>query len=148
MSYNLFLNSILFGQGLKRLIQESGTNQRDIFEEIFELGFLTRAKDIAYKKYKEVSSSYDLADTQYKSLSSQISILEDTNSQLSERESNFEAQKSRSIKALKVKLHEFQVKSKSLSKQLEGFLDDDSLEDLIQSYKRKISTAQGLSKHR
>lgn len=142
MSYNLFLNSILFGQGLKRLIQESGTNQRDIFEEIFELGFLTRAKDIAYKKYKEVSSSYDLADTQYKSLSSQISILEDTNSKLSERESNFEAQKSRSIKALKVKLHEFQVKSKSLSKQLEGFLDEDSLENLIQAYKRKISKQQ------
>lgn len=142
MSYNLFLNSILFGQGLKRLIQESGTNQRDIFEEIFELGFLTRAKDIAYKKYKEVSSSYDLADTQYKSLSSQISILEDTNSQLSERESNFEAQRSRSIKALKVKLHEFQVKSKSLSKQLDGFLDEDSLENLIQSYKRKISKQQ------
>lgn len=142
MSYNLFLNSILFGQGLKRLIQESGTNQRDIFEEIFELGFLTKAKDIAYKKYKEVSSSYDLADTQYKSLSSQISILEDTNSQLSERESNFEAQKSRSIKALKVKLHEFQVKSKSLSKQLEGFLDEDSLENLIQSYKRKILKQQ------
>lgn len=144
MSYNLFLNSILFGQGLKRLIQESGTNQRDIFEEIFELGFLTKAKDIAYKKYKEVSSSYDLADTQYKSLSSQISILEDTNSQLSERESNFETQKSRSIKALKVKLHKFQVKSKSLSKQLEGFLDDDSLENLIQSYKRKISKQQDI----
>lgn len=142
ISYSLFLNSILFGQGLKRLIQESGTNQRDIFEEIFELGFLTKAKDIAYKKYKEVLSNYDLSNSQYKSLLSQISILEDTNSKLSEKESNFESSKLRNIKALKVKLHEFQVKSKSLEKQLDGFHDEVSLNDSIESYRKKILKQQ------
>lgn len=47
MSYNLFTNSILFGQGLKRLVQESNADKRAIFEEIFNLNFLNTAKDIA-----------------------------------------------------------------------------------------------------
>lgn len=47
MSYNLFTNSVLFGQGLKRLVQESNADKRAIFEEIFNLSFLNTAKDIA-----------------------------------------------------------------------------------------------------
>lgn len=47
MSYMLFTNSVLFGQGLKRLIQESNADKRAIFEEIFNLSFLNTAKEIA-----------------------------------------------------------------------------------------------------
>ena len=57
MSYNLFLNSIMFGQGLKRLIQESGANQRELFEEVFELGYLTKAQKI----YRMTNSFEDAA---------------------------------------------------------------------------------------
>ena len=61
MSYTLFINSVMFGQGLKRLIQESGTSQREIFEEVFELGYLSKAKKIAQDKYA-------VADQQYQSI--------------------------------------------------------------------------------
>lgn len=47
MSYMLFTNSVLFGQGLKRLVQESNADKRAIFEEIFNLSFLNTARDIA-----------------------------------------------------------------------------------------------------
>lgn len=47
ISYNLFINSVLFGQGLKRLVQESNADKRAIFEEIFNLNFLNTAKEIA-----------------------------------------------------------------------------------------------------
>lgn len=47
MSYMLFTNSVLFGQGLKRLVQESNADKRAIFEEIFNLSFLNTAKEIA-----------------------------------------------------------------------------------------------------
>lgn len=56
MSYNLFINSVMFGQGLKRLIQETGSSQREIFEEVFELGYLTKAKKIAQDKYSRSES--------------------------------------------------------------------------------------------
>lgn len=53
MSYNLFMNTVMFGQGMKRLIQESSTDQKAIFEEIFDLNYLSKAKAIAQDKMKE-----------------------------------------------------------------------------------------------
>ena len=50
LPYELFINSIVFGQGLKRLIEEDNSNKRAIFEEIFNLNFLNTAKDIAKGK--------------------------------------------------------------------------------------------------
>lgn len=47
LSYTLFMNSIMFGQGIKRLIQESNSDKKKIFEEVFDLEFLNIAKGIA-----------------------------------------------------------------------------------------------------
>lgn len=65
MSYSLFMNSILFGQGMKRLIQESSSNKKDLFEEIFELEYISKARDIAkgyhteaLREYNEISQKY------------------------------------------------------------------------------------------
>lgn len=46
MSYNLFMNSVMFGQGMKRLIQESSNDKRNIFEEMLDLDYISRARDI------------------------------------------------------------------------------------------------------
>ena len=54
MSYNLFINSIMFGQGMKRLIQESGSDKKNLFEEIFSLNYITKAKKIAQDKYSQL----------------------------------------------------------------------------------------------
>lgn len=47
LSYTLFMNSIMFGQGIRRLIQESNSDKKKIFEEVFDLEFLNLAKGIA-----------------------------------------------------------------------------------------------------
>lgn len=59
MSYNLFMNSIMFGQGMKRLIQESGSDKKNLFEEIFELDYLSKARDIAKDEYIESKERLD-----------------------------------------------------------------------------------------
>ena len=56
MSYNLFINSIMFGQGMKRLIQESGSDKKNLFEEIFSLNYITKAKKIAQDKYSQLDN--------------------------------------------------------------------------------------------
>lgn len=68
MSYSLFMNSILFGQGMKRLIQESSSYKKDLFEEIFELEYISKARDIAkgyyteaLREYNEISQKYSLS---------------------------------------------------------------------------------------
>lgn len=67
MSYSLFMNSILFGQGMKRLIQESSSDQKDLFEEIFELGYIPKARDIAKGYYTEALREYNEISQKYSS---------------------------------------------------------------------------------
>ena len=67
MSYSLFLNSILFGQGMKRLIQESSSDKKDLFEEIFELGYISKARDIAKGYYTEALREYNEISQKYSS---------------------------------------------------------------------------------
>lgn len=47
LSYELFMSSVMFGQGLKRLIQESNADKKKLFEEIFKLDYLNVAKNLA-----------------------------------------------------------------------------------------------------
>lgn len=75
MSYSLFMNSILFGQGIKRLIQESSSYQKDLFEEIFELEYISKARDIAkgyyteaLREYNEISQKYSLSKEKKQSI--------------------------------------------------------------------------------
>lgn len=56
LSYTLFMNSIMFGQGIKRLIQESNSDKKKIFEEIFDLGFLNIAKNVAIEEKNHILS--------------------------------------------------------------------------------------------
>lgn len=67
MSYSLFMNSILFGQGMKRLIQESSSYQKDLFEEIFELEYISKARDIAKGYYTEALRGYNEISQKYSS---------------------------------------------------------------------------------
>jgi len=54
LSMPLFLNSVMFGQGLKRLVQTSSTDKKDIFEEIFNLGYLSEAREKAKSEYQKL----------------------------------------------------------------------------------------------
>ncbi len=60
MSLDLFRNSIMFGQGLKRLTQESGSDKKELFEEVFDITYLSEAhklsKSILKSKQEELSS--------------------------------------------------------------------------------------------
>lgn len=66
LSYNLFMNSIMFGQGLKRLIQESNPDKKKIFEEVFDLTFINEARAIAQDKKADIQSeARDLEQEDY-----------------------------------------------------------------------------------
>jgi DNA repair exonuclease SbcCD ATPase subunit len=53
MSFELFKNTILFGQKLKRIIQETGPDKKKLFEEAFEASFINDAKVLAEGKLAE-----------------------------------------------------------------------------------------------
>lgn len=68
MSYSLFMNSVLFGQGMKRLIQESSSDKKELFEEIFELEYISKARDIANGYYTEALKEYQDIYQRYRTL--------------------------------------------------------------------------------
>lgn len=101
MSYGLFLNSIMFGQGLKRLIQETNSDKKKIFEEIFELQYLSKAKELAYQKYSSLSEEKN-------SLSSNIRTIEGSYSDLENLSSTIEEENKRYAEKMKKRLTELE----------------------------------------
>lgn len=82
MSYSLFMNSVLFGQGMKRLIQESSSDKKELFEEIFELEYISKARDIAkgyyteaLKEYQDISQRYRILEDKKQSIQRMVDDL-------------------------------------------------------------------------
>tara|TARA_R110002020_G_scaffold131482_3_gene293957 strand:+ start:603 stop:2414 length:1812 start_codon:yes stop_codon:yes gene_type:complete len=47
MSSNLFKNSIMFGQKMKRLIEDTGADKKKTLEECFDIGYINKAIELA-----------------------------------------------------------------------------------------------------
>ena len=89
MSYNLFINSIMFGQGMKRLIQETGADKKNLFEEIFELEYLSKARKLAQEKYSDLSSKVHELEEKERHYSRTKDQLKETNDDLKESSANY-----------------------------------------------------------
>lgn len=74
LSYDLFMSSMMFGQGMKRLIQESNSDQKAIFEEIFSLAYITSAQKIAKEAYQEVYSRYLECENVYNKIYNSLEV--------------------------------------------------------------------------
>lgn len=117
MSYNLFMSSIMFGQGLKRLIQESNSDKKKIFEEIFDVSFLNVAKNIAVDQKDKINNNLREIDRELCIKKSELQSVTDTYNELSEYEANFE-------KNLKEEIAELLQDKKMLSDRLKTAKSD------------------------
>lgn len=101
MSYELFNNSLMFGQGVKRLIQESGSDKKKLFEEVFELEYLNIAKQLANNEMSEVREDITHFEIELRNLKSNLEDSQSTYKKLRESERNFNRDLSRKKKDLK-----------------------------------------------
>lgn len=104
MSYSLFMNSILFGQGMKRLIQESSSDKKDLFEEIFELGYISKARDIAKGYYTEALREYNEISQKYSSSKEKKQSIQRMLDDLKKQANNVKNDLSSRVKVLEKKL--------------------------------------------
>ena len=58
-SFELFKNTIMFGQALTRLNEEDGPTKKKVFDEAFDTLFINRAREIASKKLDELNTEYN-----------------------------------------------------------------------------------------
>jgi DNA repair exonuclease SbcCD ATPase subunit len=86
MSYSLFVNAIVFGQGLKRFIQETGPEKREILEEAFNIGYISEARQKATEnlnnlnhKAAVITEGIRMIEYKIKSLYEQLSTYTEQN---------------------------------------------------------------------
>lgn len=89
LSYTLFMNSIMFGQGIKRLIQESNSDKKKIFEEVFDLEFLNLAKGIALQDKNNLISQINEVEHESQMLKKELEANKEAYFDLRDREKSF-----------------------------------------------------------
>lgn len=89
LSYTLFMNSIMFGQGIKRLIQESNSDKKKIFEEVFDLEFLNIAKGIAMQDKNNLLAKANEVEHQSALLKKELEANKEAYFDLRDREKGF-----------------------------------------------------------
>lgn len=101
LSYTLFMNSIMFGQGIKRLIQESNSDKKKIFEEVFDLEFLNLAKGIALQDKSNIVAQINEVEHQSQLLKKELEANKEAYFDLRDREKSFKKKNREERKSLK-----------------------------------------------
>lgn len=114
MSYELFNNSLMFGQGVKRLIQESGSDKKKLFEEVFELEYLNIAKQLASNEMSEVRGEIEHFELELNNLKSNLDDSVSTYKKLRESERNFKRDLLNKKKSIREKISKCEDTLKSL----------------------------------
>ena len=149
LSYPLFMNSIMFGQGMKKLIQETNSDKKKIFEEVFNLNYLNIAKNIAQKGKSQIQGQVELCRSEYNSINREYESCQETYLELKESEEAFDKRRNKDIK-------EKQGNIRSLEKEIrykkDGLGSLKLVEDEIQAnklqekaLKEKLEAARNIS---
>ena len=149
LSYPLFMNSIMFGQGMKKLIQETNSDKKKIFEEVFNLNYLNIAKNIAQKGKSQIHGQVELCRSEYNSINREYESCRETYLELKESEEAFDKRRNKDIK-------EKQGNIRSLEKEIrykkDGLGSLKLVEDEIQAnklqekaLKEKLEAARNIS---
>lgn len=100
-SYELFKNAIIFGQKLKRIISETGPNKKQVFDDAFEVTYLSHAKKLASDKASEFRLELSKAQNKYDLLQEKVQGKRTEISNQEEMVANFETAKDQEIQEWK-----------------------------------------------
>ncbi len=151
MDSQAFLASILFGQRMKRLIDSDNSDKRKLFETLFDLDFISSAKDKASAKQTEVEKLVDKLTVERDGISrdldkfdSRIEEAEEWNRQAKEdAEEKLDAlgdtvdKKKAKLKELKASLPDAEEKAAKYDKDKES-----KAYDFVSACKEKVTAAK------
>ena len=152
LTYQLFMNSIMFGQGIQRLIQESNADKKKLFEEIFDLNFLNIAKGIAQEGRNTLLDETNKVEHQAKMLQKEIEDAKGTYLELRERERSWKSTIHRERRELRKKRTELtkklQGKQKKATEEIEEQLNVKykHQQNKVAQLKENLKSSQSLSK--
>lgn len=151
LSYTLFMNSIMFGQGIKRLIQESNSDKKKIFEEVFDLEFLNLAKVIALQDKNNLISQINEVEHESQMLKKELEANKEAYFDMRDREKSFKQkikEERRELKQDREKLTKLLIeKQKQIKDEVNASLQIKikKQNELILDLRGKIKDAKNLS---
>lgn len=107
----LFRSAVLFGQKIKRIMDEDGPTRNKILEEAFEVSYLTEAKLKTEQKLRDSKPVWDKQEHQVMTLNFQISGIKDELDRAAKAIEDFNKQKNQTLKEY---LHEIKVAKKRI----------------------------------
>lgn len=144
-----FLNSIMFGQRMKRLVDATGDEKRKLFENLFELDFIADAKIKAKDKHDDYVADLSKLDSESSSINTIIEGIEERLEEANRLVEEFEENKTGRLIIAKTRHKSLQteyttikdqhkaVKDRYAEFKLEG--DYDTLETEQSALRAKIS---------
>lgn len=151
LSYTLFMNSIMFGQGIRRLIQESNSDKKKIFEEVFDLEFLNLAKGIALQDKNNLISQINEVEHESQMLKKELEANKEAYFDMRDREKSFKQkirEERKELKQDREKLTKLLIeKQKQIKDEVDASLQIKikKQNELILDLRGKIKDAKNLS---
>lgn len=105
-SFELFKNTIIFGQKMKRIIEETGPNKKKVFEEAFEVGFVNEAKENVIVEKNKLVEALAHVEEEEDRITDKISDRKESLAIAIDNEKNFEKNKKKRLKELQEYLSE------------------------------------------
>ena len=135
-SYELFKNSIIFGQKLKRIISETGPNKKKVFDEAFEVLYIPKAKKLAEEKLSKFRAEeskalgkWEITEEKLKGKQAEIGAEQ-------KMVDNFEADKDKDVKEIRLLITPIKVERTKL-------IDNNDEADLhLHKYKLELESFQ------
>lgn len=139
-SFRLFKSTLVYGQNMKRIIEESGPDKKKIFDEAFENGFIDEAKN---NEEVNLSKLKALREDTNKAITNELNRIyeyEDLLDEAKKYEKDFQKNKEKEIKEVKELIEENKKDLKYYSKPFKKSKEDKSLPIVLESIKKKHKT--------
>lgn len=118
-SPNLFLNSILFGQKQRRMLDNKSTEKKELFDEAFDVTILNKAYAVASNETKEILQSITNLERDRQNNQSKLSMVEEERERQEKKEREFYEDIKRQISR-----HEAEIERLSNSDEVKSIKND------------------------
>jgi len=130
-SFDLFKSSVVFGQKMKKIIEETGPQKKKVFEEAFDVGFVNEAKDLEKDELEKLISARETLDNQVDKLITEADSKEDLYNDALENELNFDKDKKDGLKGIREDIKEHTKEISLIIDMVDVVGNTKSLEDKI-----------------
>jgi DNA repair exonuclease SbcCD ATPase subunit len=150
-SADLFINSVIYGQRIKRIIEAAGPDKKKLFDEAFETLFVDRAKGKALIKSQELKGLLVISDNNKESLEQSLEELKRTYKEMISFERSFKDLKKGNLNKTKTKIQSHRAQIEKIDQKIAAIqiLKSKDIKDKISKKEKQVcKVLESLAKYK